>query len=211
MNDEETQRITDPQSMRALAHPLRLQLMDLLGLEPELTATQCAELTGESVASCSFHLRMLAKYGYVEPGEQRGREKPWRLVSRSRTVGPDVDDPESVREAGAFAQVIVDREAGRLKRTIGRAAELGPEWLDSMTIRTSSMWMTQEELDEMIELLGEFQDVLKERFSDRRDDPSLRPDGARVVHFLGALSPDVDVPAHTNTADHADDHTHQQP
>lgn len=202
MSDEETQRITDPQSMRALAHPLRLQLMDLLGLEAELTATQCAELTGESVASCSFHLRMLAKYGYVEPGEQRGREKPWRLVSRSRTIGPDVGDPESVREAGAFARVIVDREAARLNRAIGRAAELGPEWVDSMTIRTSSMWMSHAELEEMIERLGEFQDELKERFAGRRDDPSLRPDGARVIHFLGALSPDVDVAAHEATPDH---------
>ncbi|TDC56935.1 ArsR family transcriptional regulator [Jiangella ureilytica] len=206
MSDDETQRITDPQSMRALAHPLRLQLMDLLALEAELTATQCAERTGESVASCSFHLRMLAKYGYVRPGEQRGREKPWRLVSRSRTIGPDVDDPESVREAGAFAQIIVDREAARLHKAITRAAELGPAWLDSMTIRTSSVWMTHEELDVMIERLGEFQDELKERFSGRRDDPALRPDGARVVHFLGALSPDVDVPAHTSTADHADAH-----
>lgn len=196
MSNEEPQRITDPQSMRALAHPLRLQLMDLLGLEAELTATQCAERTGESVASCSFHLRMLAKYGYVEPGEQRGREKPWRLVSRSRTIGPDVDDPDSVREAGAFAQVIVDREATRLKRTIARAADLGPAWVDSMTIRTSSMWMTLEELEAMMERLGEFQDELKERFAARRDDPSLRPDGARVVHFLGALSPDVDIAAH---------------
>ena len=170
--------------------------MDLLGLEAELTATQCAERTGESVASCSFHLRMLAKYGYVEPGEQRGREKPWRLVSRSRTIGPDVEDPESVREAGAFAQVIVDREATRLKRTISRAADLGPAWIDSMTIRTSSMWMTLAELNEMMDRLGEFQDVLTERFAGRRDDPTLRPDGARVVHFLGALSPDVDIAAH---------------
>lgn len=193
------QKVTDPQSMRALAHPLRLQLMDLLGLEPELTATECAERTGESVASCSFHLRMLAKYGYVEPGRQRGREKPWRLVSRNRTIGPDVEDPESVREAGAFAQIIVDREAARLKWAISRAADLGPEWVDSMTIRTSSMWLTHAELEAMTDRLGEFQDELNERFADRRDDPALRPDGARVVHFLGALSPDVDIAAHNAT------------
>lgn len=191
------QRITDPQSMRALAHPLRLQLMDLLGLEPELTATECAERTGESVASCSFHLRMLAKYGYVEAGEPRGREKPWRLVSRSRTVGPDVEDPESVREASAFARAVVEREADRLTRTIGRAAELGPDWLQSMVINTSGFWMTRDELEEVIDKLGEFADELLARFGQRRDDPDLRPDGARVVHFLGALSPDPDLDAHT--------------
>ncbi|TDD67993.1 ArsR family transcriptional regulator [Jiangella aurantiaca] len=199
MVDKE-QKVTDPQSMRALAHPLRLQLMDLLGLEPELTATQCAERTGESVASCSFHLRMLAKYGYIEPGEPRGREKPWRLASRSRTVGPDVENPESVREASAFARVIVEREAGRLLRTIGRAAELGPDWLQSMVINTSAYWMTRDELTEMIERLAEFQSELFERFADRRDDPSARPDGARVVHFLGALAPDPDIVHHSAAA-----------
>ncbi|WP_116948233.1 winged helix-turn-helix domain-containing protein [Jiangella endophytica] len=200
MAHEEQQRITDPQSMRALTHPLRLQLMDLLGLEPELTATECAERTGESVASCSFHLRMLAKYGYVEPGEPRGREKPWRLVSRSRTVGPDVDDPESVREASAVARVVVEREADRLVRTIGRAAELGPDWLQSMVINTSAFWMTRDELEEVIDRLSEFADDLVARFGQRRDDRSVRPDGARVVHFLGALSPDPDLDAHTAAA-----------
>ncbi len=197
----EQQKITDPQSMRALAHPLRLQLMDLLGIEAELTATECAERTGESVASCSFHLRMLAKYGYVEPGEQRGREKPWRLASRSRTIGPDVENPESVREASAFARVIVDREAARLHRTLVRAAELGPDWLQSMVINTSSFWMTRDELSELIERFAEFQDELSERFAHRRDDRSTRPDGARVVHFLGALSPDPDVDPHAAAPD----------
>ncbi|PZF84128.1 winged helix-turn-helix domain-containing protein [Jiangella anatolica] len=192
----EEQKITDPQSMRALAHPLRLQLMDLLGLEPELTATECAERTGESVASCSFHLRMLAKYGYVEPGEPRGREKPWRLASRSRTIGPDVENPESVREASAFARIIVEREADRLRRTLARVAELGPDWLQSMVINTSAYWMTREELTESIERLAEFQTELFERFAERRDNPEARPDGARVVHFLGALSPDPDIDAH---------------
>lgn len=193
MAEEETQRVTDPQSMRALAHPLRLQLMDLLGLEAELTATQCAERTGESVASCSFHLRMLAKYGYVEPGEQRGREKPWRLVSRSRSIGADIEDPESVREASVFAGVVVDREAARLHRTLGRTSELGPEWLDTMTINTSSYWMTPGEAMEIVARLREFQDDLAERFAGRREDPASRPEGARVVHFLGSLAPDPDI------------------
>ena len=52
---------SDPATMRALAHPLRLDLLDLLGDGP-LTATQCAEATGESVASCAYHLGTLAKY-----------------------------------------------------------------------------------------------------------------------------------------------------
>jgi DNA-binding transcriptional ArsR family regulator len=109
MPKNERLEITDPQRIRAMTHPLRIELLDILSMVSEATATECAERTGESVASCSFHLRMLAKYGYVEPGEPRGREKPWRLASRSRTIGPDVDNPESIREASAFARAVVEQ------------------------------------------------------------------------------------------------------
>lgn len=71
---------SDPARIRALAHPLRLRLLDLLDAEGDLTATQCAARTGESVASCSFHLHTLARHGYVEAAPPRGRERPWRSV-----------------------------------------------------------------------------------------------------------------------------------
>ena len=90
------ERITDPQRIRALSHPLRLELIDVLGEGPA-TATQCADLTGQSVASCSFHLRMLAKYGYIEPADRRGRERPWQLTSPGQEIRPDDDDPASLR------------------------------------------------------------------------------------------------------------------
>ena len=59
--------------------PTRLELLDFLHEAGEATATECSRRLGESVASCSFHLRMLGKYGYIEPAERRGREKPWRV------------------------------------------------------------------------------------------------------------------------------------
>ena len=67
-------RMTDPRALRALAHPLRLSLLGMLRTEGPLTATRAGELLGESSASCSFHLRQLAKYGLVEEaGGGRGR------------------------------------------------------------------------------------------------------------------------------------------
>src|SRR5262245_14833912 len=75
-------RRADPVAMRALAHQTRLSLLDLLAVEGSATATRCAAVLGESAASCSFHLRQLAKYGFVEeaPGGT-GRQRPWRLVA----------------------------------------------------------------------------------------------------------------------------------
>src|SRR5436305_8556002 len=70
-------RLTDPRALRAMAHPIRLSLIGVLRREGPLTATQAGELIGESSASCSFHLRQLAKYGLVEEaGGGRGRERP---------------------------------------------------------------------------------------------------------------------------------------
>ncbi|TDE14125.1 ArsR/SmtB family transcription factor [Jiangella asiatica] len=192
-------KVSNPQRVRALAHPLRLKLMDLLGAEPELTATQCAELTGESVASCSFHLRMLAKYGYIQPGERRGREKPWRLVSRSRTVTPDYDDPDSVREVSAFARLVVEREADRLRRWLAAARTQPEEWVGASTITTSSFWLTAAEMQEVSDELTALSTRLAERFSGRRDDAPSRPSGARFVHILGATS--VDIAGPTDAAD----------
>jgi hypothetical protein len=71
-------------AMRALAHPVRLHLLNLLVSEAQLTSTRASELTGETVANCSFHLRQLAKYGFVEEAQGGDRrEHPWRLARRN--------------------------------------------------------------------------------------------------------------------------------
>jgi DNA-binding transcriptional ArsR family regulator len=184
-------RITDPQRIRALAHPLRLELMDVLGEEGEATATRCAELTGESVASCSFHLRMLAKYGYIEPAERSGREKPWRLVSRSRDLRPDVADPESVRAVEAIAAMFVEHEVERIRRALAKWPSEPPEWMNAVAVNGSGFWATAEELTELSEVLQ----GLTERFAGRGEDPSKRPPGARPIRLLAVATIDVDQEA----------------
>src|SRR5580700_11568611 len=75
-------KLSDPRALRAMAHPIRLSLIGVLRREGPLTATQAGELIGESSASCSFHLRQLAKYGLVEEaGGGHGRERPWRATT----------------------------------------------------------------------------------------------------------------------------------
>ena len=66
--------------MRALAHPVRLALLEALTDAGQLTATEAGERVGESPANTSFHLRQLAKYGFVEEAEGgTGRRRPWKL------------------------------------------------------------------------------------------------------------------------------------
>ena len=73
--------LTDPRMIRAIAHPVRMALIEAMEQTESrtITATQASELLGESPANCAFHLRTLAKYGFVEEaGGGRGRERPWR-------------------------------------------------------------------------------------------------------------------------------------
>ena len=110
-----TPTITDPSRIRALAHPLRLELLEFIGDVGEATATQCAEHTGESVANCSFHLRTLAKAGFIDPAPSRGREKPWRAAARSRRLDVDPADPASLTAMTELVGLMVGREAERFR------------------------------------------------------------------------------------------------
>jgi DNA-binding transcriptional ArsR family regulator len=182
-------RITDPERIRALAHPLRLELLDYLGDVPEATATECAEHTGESVASCSFHLRMLEKYGYIERAGRRGREKPWRVVSNRIDARPDPEVPGSLTAVRELASINVAREAERINRFLARADEEPPEWIQAVTITRSSFWATAEE---MAQLSRDLQEIAHERFGGRSADPSLRPEGARFARLFAAVYPEAE-------------------
>jgi len=180
--------VSDPERVRALAHPIRLALLDLLELGEERTATQCAEAIGESVASCSFHLRILAKYGFIELGERRGREKPWRAVNRRRTATPDFGDPASVRAVGALAELTLLRETERIAAFLANLHRLPEEYREAVGLLKSTFWATPEELTELSRELQEVTD----RFADRWERPDLRPDGARLATLFAALNPELD-------------------
>ena len=142
---------SDPERMRALAHPLRLALLEFLDDVGEATATQCAKHTGESVANCSFHLRLLARYGFIEPAEQRGRERPWRSAERTH-FEPDPSVPGSVRAVVELAEVTVRQEAegfiGFLRERADRADELAGTPLP-VSMTKDSFWATPDETDEL--------------------------------------------------------------
>lgn len=192
--------ITDARRMRAVSHPLRMVLLDLLA-EGERTATQCAEVTGESPASCSFHLRTLAKYGFIEPAERRGRERPWRLVEHTRDFRPDFDDPASMRAMGELARQAIDHAVTHVHRWLDVAAGEPEEWIDASTISTTGVWLTLDELRVVSEMLQS----IVEQYRGRTADPSLRPPGARPVRILSAAAADP----HWEAREHA--FGHEQP
>jgi len=179
--------ISDPARIRALAHPLRLAILDLLDQERETTATRASEVTGESVASCSFHLRMLAKYGFAERTDPRGKERPWRATSRDgHRVSPEPGDPGSVRAVGEVAGLLAAREFERIRVFLDGVAQESADWMLASTVARSSFWATSEELTALSEEVSR----LSERFAGRSDDPALRPPGARRARLFAVINPE---------------------
>ncbi|MFI1655302.1 winged helix-turn-helix domain-containing protein [Streptomyces sp. NPDC020472] len=184
-------RLTDPRALRAYAHPLRMSLVGLLRSSGPFTATRAAELTGESVASCSYHLRILAKYGLVEeaPGG-RGREKPWRATARY-TEWPDRSEDATVAEAAdALSAAVIERYFERVTRALENRHRLPKEWREAEEFGDSLLHLTPEELTE----LGERMDELLRPYEARTSDPSLRPAGARPVSVLRIAYLDQEIP-----------------
>ncbi|WP_052748372.1 ArsR/SmtB family transcription factor [Cellulomonas sp. FA1] len=181
-------RTSDPAVLRALAHPLRVEILDLLDDLREATASEIAERTGQTVANCSFHLRSLEKAGYVERAEPRGREKPWRPAHRTRHMRPDPDDAESVRGVATVASLVVQREAARAVEYLGDPRSTAPERVRATRVATSRFWATTDELEAIAERLTELAAELR----GRDEDPSLRPEGAVLARFFGILHPELD-------------------
>jgi predicted ArsR family transcriptional regulator len=186
MPDQEHPLISDPKRLRALSHPLRWKLMSLIDSEQTATATRCAEVLGESVASCSYHLNMLAKYDFIEaaPGGQ-GREKPWRLVSRDQSFSPEGLGEEGQLAAEAAGEAFLDNEVGVMKERLRRRSLEPEQWRKESTgFSASTVYLTAEEAIELRRHIME----LAERHDDRWDDPDLRPAEARQVRMFLSLS-----------------------
>ncbi len=187
-----SERVTDPERIRALAHPVRLALLDHLGDVADATATECAELTGESPANCSFHLRTLEKYGFIERAERRGREKPWRIVSAGLDLRPDPEVPGSLHAVQAVAELGLETAFLRAREFFAHADAEDDTWVQASTFTRSTFWATAEEL---AQLSRELQ-TITDRFAGRHADPSLRPAGARYARMVAIANPDPIRPGH---------------
>jgi hypothetical protein len=175
----------DPRALRALAHPLRWQLIDLIGSESAVTATRCAEVLGQSVASCSYHLGILGKYGYIElvPG-QAGKEKPWRLASRQQNLDPSGLDGEGALVAEAAAEAFLDHELARVKQRL-RSLGLEPEpWRTASLLIGNTTWMTAGELRDLTDQLRQ----LLLTHGEGAADPASRSPGAREVRLFAVAT-----------------------
>jgi DNA-binding transcriptional ArsR family regulator len=189
---EGVRELTDSRTLRALTHPVRIALIEALLLGGAMTATEVGERISESPTTCSFHLRQLAKYGFVEEaGGGKGRARPWRLTSVGMQFATAHDDPETEVAAGALVRMLRERQFGRYRTWLETNRTFPREWRDAAGSSESIIYLTAEELEELSqEVLG----LVLPRFRERLTDPARRPPDAVPVEILMLAYP-ISLPA----------------
>jgi DNA-binding transcriptional ArsR family regulator len=169
--------------MRALAHPLRMDLLDLLAVHGPQTASQAAEILEQTPANVSWHLRKLAEHGFVRQAtDGPGRQRPWKMVAESLTWGDDAADPAA---RTALSDVAVEREVQRLRAAVANLPRESRDWHRATQIHQNRLWLTADEATELGEALSD----LLHAYDDRAHDAASRPPGARLMASLAWVVP----------------------
>jgi DNA-binding transcriptional ArsR family regulator len=173
------QVITDARAMRALAHPLRVALLDAMRRDGELTATRAAELLGESPGNMSWHLQTLAKYGFVEEtGEGRGRSRPWRITTASQSFETGMIDPRLATAGEALERTVQERTNDQQREWWSRRLTYPLKWRRAAFITDSLRYLTAAELAAIMEDIR----AIYDRYADR-EQMEKRPAGALPVRL----------------------------
>jgi predicted ArsR family transcriptional regulator len=178
-------RVTDARTLRAMAHPLRIAIVEQLTVHGPMTATEVGDRLDESPANCSWHLRKLAEHGFVEEAAGgTGRQRPWQITHLGMSWGDEEDGPlgADMQLAGrALTEVLVGRELDRLLESQVRAPDEPAEWRKAANTTQSMVWLTAEELEAANLAVRE---AMMAHF-DRHENPALRPPGARLCALVG--------------------------
>jgi DNA-binding transcriptional ArsR family regulator len=183
--DEDTLRLQDPRDIRALAHPARMAIIDALASGDELTATECAALTGLSPSATAYHLKLLERYDFAEaaPARSDGRERPWRATDRRRRFDLDSSTPAGAAAAATVALAYFDRSRAVGEEFLATQHQEPEEWQDVASLTNADLWLTVEETRKVT---ADLATVLKPYRGRVLAD---RPDGSRRVRVMSVVVP----------------------
>jgi DNA-binding transcriptional ArsR family regulator len=173
--------------VRALAHPVRLRLLTHLMSAGPATASDCARAVGDTPSNCSYHLRVLARHGLVEPCDSGdGRERPWRaFVTGIETPGSTAEPgtPEAA-DAAALLAVSVQRDQQMLREYLARRDTVDERWRHADVHHTYTLRGTPEEMRDLETRLDA---LIRPYIAALRDDA---PDDADLVHLSLVVFPE---------------------
>jgi hypothetical protein len=164
--------------------------MEAIALAGTLTATQASAQVAESPAACAYHLRTLARLGFVEEaGGGHGRERPWRLVPGGMSVDQS-DDPEVARAADVLETMLAERFFARIRASRLAGPSASPDVRGVSGIIQSTVFATVAELRQLRAEIA----ALTAGYAGRVD-PARRPADAvpfelvTFIHLLDVTRP----------------------
>ncbi|MBE0008879.1 MULTISPECIES: ArsR/SmtB family transcription factor [unclassified Arthrobacter] len=184
--DRSDDRTLDLAGLKALSHPLRIQLLEQLSQLGPQTASSLAASLGESSGATSYHLRQLAKHSLVREVEGRGsaRERWWERPPGALTLfSKDLAaDPAALHASKIVNREIEHHRAVLLQDFMEQGYEFLPEnWFNGSVIATMNARLTAEQLAEVTEeMLGHARALLEKYRVSGTTDPNAR---AVQMHF----------------------------
>jgi DNA-binding transcriptional ArsR family regulator len=174
------QELTDAE-LKALAHPLRVRMLDALVADGPATASQLADRFGENTGATSYHLRQLARHGFIEEDTERGqgRQRWWKILRRGWSL-PSLgssQDPATRHHASMLLNEINRSRLERLRTWFETFQEWDDTWTSASIDTDGRLTLTS---DELAELAADLHAVLARyiEVEQRRDVPP--PGAARV-------------------------------
>lgn len=190
MAEPTPERAMDLSALKALAHPLRVQLVDELSAYGPATASALADRLGESSGATSYHLRQLEKHGFVREDATRGtgRERWWERVPQSINVELERDADPAERAASEL--VLGEWQRSRERRTreflTHGAEDLGAEWTKASTVTTTNFPLTKEQSSQLVAELSAVLEKYRDRYRGQRTE------GARPFQIQVDVFPLID-------------------
>ncbi len=172
-------RSVSAREVRALAHPLRLQLLEALSDHGPATASMLARELGESSGATSYHLRALAAADLIveDLDRRKGRERWWKHARKFRLISSaPAEDDEYTAAVAQLESAMISRDDDALRYWVHNRGEFSPEWQESAFIGGWRVYATREEVDELSTFIVDW-------LRDRRVPAEQRADGAVLVHL----------------------------
>ncbi|HXZ56188.1 MAG TPA: winged helix-turn-helix domain-containing protein [Gaiellaceae bacterium] len=162
-----------------------MAIIDALASGDELTATECAELTGLSPSATAYHLKLLERYALAEraPARNDGRERPWRATAGRRLVDLDISTPAGAAATTAVGRAYIDRSRALAEAFVAAGHEEPKEWRDVAFLANADLWLTVEETRKLTAALAAVLEPYRGRTL------ADRPAGTRRVRIMNMIFP----------------------
>jgi hypothetical protein len=178
MAREVRRRIVEPEALEALAHPVRLELINHLMSAGPATASACARAVGDTPSNCSYHLRVLAQVGLVgEVASADGRERPWEALITGFDTGSDGSSEKMTPQESRLLAVSLQRDQRLVRDYMARRDGEPSRWREADFYGSYTLALTPAELSDLSTRLDA---LLRPYIAATRE---RQPAGSELVHL----------------------------